>query len=120
MGSERGQPDSTGAREVIVESFFLDQDEVTNEMYYEFVRDRQYRPPSHWKNRKYPPGTARLPVYNVSWEDANAYAEWAGKRLPTEQEWEYAARGPENNLYPWGNREVHLIDPAGVCWHFGA
>ncbi|HET9531795.1 MAG TPA: bifunctional serine/threonine-protein kinase/formylglycine-generating enzyme family protein [Blastocatellia bacterium] len=105
MGSERSQPDSRAPREVTVESFFLDQDEVTNEMYYEFVRDRKYSPPSHWKNRKYPPGTARLPVYNVSWQDAKAYAEWAGKRLPTEQEWEYAARGPENNLYPWGNRE---------------
>jgi serine/threonine-protein kinase len=93
-----------------VEAFFLDIDEVSNEKYYDFVRDRNYPAPPHWKNGKYQPGTARYPVYNVSWKDAKAYAEWAGKRLPTEAEWEYAARGAGGNLYPWGNRGWNTND----------
>jgi serine/threonine-protein kinase len=106
MGSDdsRSYPASRPAHVVTVEDFFIDRDEVTNEKYYEFVRDRNYQAPSHWQNNKYPPGTARHPVVNVSWEDAKAYAEYAGKRLPSELEWEFAARGAAGNLYPWGNQ----------------
>jgi serine/threonine-protein kinase len=106
IGSDdpRSYPVSRPAHVVTVGDFFIDVDEVTNEKYYEFVRDRNYRAPPHWRNNKYLPGTAKYPVVNVSWEDAKAYAEYAGKRLPTEWEWEYAARGKEGNLYPWGNQ----------------
>ena len=81
--------------------FFIDQYEVTNEEYRQFVEATDYPPP--WNRRQYVPGTGSLPVVNVTWFDAQAYAKWAGKRLPTETEWEYAARGTDRRLYPWGN-----------------
>jgi eukaryotic-like serine/threonine-protein kinase len=84
-----------------VDAFFLDQTEVTNEQYYEFVKKTGHKPPSHWPRGMVPAGEANLPVYNVSWEDAHAYAQFVGKRLPRESEWEYAARGPDSRLVPW-------------------
>jgi serine/threonine protein kinase len=105
MGSDdpEAEAESRPAREVTVAGFFLDMNEVTNEEYQKFVKDQKYPPPPHWTNGEFPPGEARLPVWYVSWNDAKAYARWAGKRLPTEAEWEYAARGTKNLKYPWGN-----------------
>lgn len=105
MGSDalNADPAFTPSHKVTVLAFFLDIAEVTNEQYQEFVDKTGYAAPSHWKNNKYPPLTNKFPVYNVSWDDANKYARWIGKRLPTEEEWEYAARGAEGTIYPWGN-----------------
>jgi serine/threonine-protein kinase len=86
-----------------VDAFFIDKNEVTNEQYLEFVKASNYSPPSHWKDGTYPAGQGDFPVVNVSWNDARAYAEWAQKRLPSEFEWEYAARGTDGRLFPWGN-----------------
>ncbi|MEP7274161.1 MAG: SUMF1/EgtB/PvdO family nonheme iron enzyme [Acidobacteriota bacterium] len=93
------------AHAVKVDSFYLDINEVTNRRYKEFVEAKQYPAPRHWKNNgSYEPEDAELPVTFVSWTDANNYATWKGRRLPTEKEWEYAARsGDRNYLYPWGN-----------------
>lgn len=85
--------------------FYIDQHEVTNAQYAAFVRETGHRPPSHWRGRTPPEAIANAPVANVSWKDAGAYAAWAGKRLPTEQEWEYATRGSDGRLFPWGNDE---------------
>jgi len=87
---------STGA-------FFIDKTEVTNAQYKKFVEAASYPPPPHWKNGTYPEGEGEMPVVNVSYADAAAYAKWAGKRLPTEEEWEKAARGTDARYYPWGN-----------------
>jgi serine/threonine-protein kinase len=91
------------AHSVTVSDFLLDETEVTNEAYAKFVRERGWPAPSHWTNGQIPRGQAQFPVVNVSWEDANEYATWAGKRLPSEAEWEYAARGTKNTKYPWGD-----------------
>jgi formylglycine-generating enzyme required for sulfatase activity len=102
MGSESGDQRSRPRHVVTVESFFLDANEVSNQHYHEFIQKTGYKSPPHWQDKKYLPGTAQLPVVNISWTDASEYAKWVGKRLPTEREWEYAARGNQDNLYPWG------------------
>jgi serine/threonine-protein kinase len=96
------EADAKPAHEVTVQDFLLDETEVTNQQYQQFVKATGHAAPSHWQNGEFPSGEANLPVWNVSWEDAKAYAAWAKKRLPTEAEWEYAARGSSNLKYPWG------------------
>lgn len=103
MGREDGDKFEQPLHEVRVPSFYLDLTEVTNEMYLRYVRASGAKSPPHWKDGLYPDGEARFPVVNVSWTEASAYAEWMGKRLPHESEWEFAARGSDGRLYPWGN-----------------
>jgi formylglycine-generating enzyme required for sulfatase activity/serine/threonine protein kinase len=108
-GRNTGPPQETPAHPVEVQTFQMDRTEVTNTEYGEFVRDTKYAPPAHWAGDKPPFGQERWPVVNVSLDDANAFAAWRSKRdgvtyrLPTEDEWEYAARnGQQADLYPWG------------------
>ena len=100
MGTDdaKGNQYSQPTHYTTVADFFIDKNEVTNEEYYRFVKETSHAAPPDWKNGQPKPGTAKLPVVNVSWRDAKAYAEWARKRLPTEDEWEYAARGRSG---PW-------------------
>jgi formylglycine-generating enzyme required for sulfatase activity len=101
-------------RDVRVRAFAIDRTEVTREAYREFLVATGYRPPHvdedwarqawNWDGTDYPSGTGSEPVVLVSWGDAKAYCKWAGKRLPSEAEWQLAALGPgsEGRLYPWG------------------
>jgi formylglycine-generating enzyme required for sulfatase activity len=104
-------PDVSG-KTIQVDSFLIDRFPVTNSQYYEFVMSSGYRPSDttrflrHWKNGTFRQGQERYPVVNLSLEDMKAYAKWAGKRLPTEAEWQLAAQGRDNRKWPWGN-EFH-------------
>ncbi|MEP7338540.1 MAG: SUMF1/EgtB/PvdO family nonheme iron enzyme [Acidobacteriota bacterium] len=113
MGRSNGDEYERPAHTVTVGPFFIDRTEVTNEQYQRFVTETGHRAPTHWPNDKFTPTEAKLPVVNVSWDDANAYAVWAGKRLPTEAEWEFAARGTDGRLYPWGNAWIATASNAG-------
>ena len=97
-----------GVRKVHVKGFYINIYEVNNAQYKKFIKATGHSSPSHWENGTYPEGEDNYPVYNVSWYDANKYAIWTGKRLPTEQEWEKAARGIDGRHYPWGNESPSL------------
>jgi len=115
MGSQNGRIDAQPEHKIFLNAFYIDKYEVTNAQYKEFVdatgHPAPYLDPEkypwakeyNWVNGSYPEGMGNYPVVLVSWEDAAAYAKWAGKRLPTEAEWEKAARGTDKRNYPWGN-----------------
>jgi formylglycine-generating enzyme required for sulfatase activity len=88
---------------VTLPAFYIDKTEVTNAEYKQYCDATGYPVPPHWKNGTYAEGYARVPVTWVNWWEAQAYAAWKGKRLPTEAEWEKAARGADGRVYPWGN-----------------
>ena len=92
-----------------IKPFYLDKYPVTNAEFHRFLKASNYIPGDKlnflkdWRNGTYPPGWENKPVTWISIEDARAYASWAGKRLPHEWEWQYAAQGNDERLYPWGN-----------------
>ncbi|TNE52094.1 MAG: hypothetical protein EP343_01465 [Deltaproteobacteria bacterium] len=97
-------------RKIYLDAFYLDRHPVTNKQFRTFMEVTGYRPSdassrrflSHWSNGKIPRGQENHPVVFVSWHDARAYATWAGKALPTEAQWEKAARGLDGRKFPWG------------------
>jgi serine/threonine-protein kinase len=109
-------------REVHLDAFYLSRHPVTNRQFAKFMSVTGYAPDdaeahrflSHWKRGQCPDDLLDHPVVFVSWLDANAYCVWAGRRLPTEAEWEKAARGTDGRKYPWGKS-----DPDPSCANFG-
>lgn len=95
---------------VHIKQFYIDKYPVTNNQFYDFLESTGYQPADqtnfikHWENGKYPRKLKNYPVVYISYEDAQAYAKWAGKRLPAEVEWQYSAQGLDGRIYPWGNK----------------
>lgn len=95
----------TPSRVVYVNAFYMDVTEVTNAQYKQFLDATGHPAPKYWNNNRL--NKPDMPVVGVTWHDAVKYAEWAGKRLPTEAEWEYAARGGLDGVkFPWGNESA--------------
>jgi len=141
--------DKQPVHKVNLDSFWIDQNEVTNQAFSYFVTDTGYQTDAEmagWSytwdglnwvktsgtNWRHPNGTdndisgkEKHPVVQVSWNDAAAYCKWAGRRLPTEAEWEKAARGIDQRIYPWGNdppndRLLNAKNPAGGTMEVGS
>lgn len=105
LGAGDGLPDETPPHRVDLPAYYIDVHEVTVGEYARFVKETGIAPPIGWKDGQPPAGAERLPITNITWFDAMRYAIWAGKRLPTEAEWEKAARGVDGRRFPWGNTD---------------
>jgi formylglycine-generating enzyme required for sulfatase activity len=99
---------------VNLNGYYIDKYLVTNAQYARFIAATGHRPPSDWKDGKIQQGALLNPVTLVNWYDASAYAKWAGKRLPSEAEWEKAARGTDGRRWPWGNE----MDPVRLNTYY--
>jgi formylglycine-generating enzyme required for sulfatase activity len=113
FGSDTSEPNEGPAQIIDLPAFQVDRFEVANEDFTLFVNATDYQTEAEQSGanktwQSYVEGKGNHPVVKVSWNDAQAYCEWLGKRLPTEMEWEKAARGEEGSLFPWGNE----FDPA--------
>jgi formylglycine-generating enzyme required for sulfatase activity len=103
-------PKYNAGRKYTLPSYWMDRHPVTNGQYKAFLKATRYQPVDpinfllHWTAGAPPEGQENYPVVYVSWEDAKAYAEWAGKRLPTEIEWQYAAQTPDGRDWPWSKK----------------
>jgi len=102
MGTDDGDYEEQPEHIVTLSAFWIDRYEVTNKQYGKFCKETGYRKPAYSKDKDL--NQDKQPVTGISWDDALAYANWAKKRLPTEAEWEKAARGPNGGLFPWGNK----------------
>lgn len=121
-------PDEKPQHKVTLDAFLISKYETTNAQYHAFVMASGHRFPENccdpkynlWKGNVMIAGVEELPAINVSWDDAVAFCKWSGGRLPTEAEWEKAARGTDGRLYPWGNeppsgnRANYSFDPVSM------
>jgi len=130
MGTDgdKAEADERPKHKVALDAFMIGKYEVTNAQYQAFVKATGHRRPENccdpkfnvWKGSELIEGAEELPAINVSWDDAVAFCKWADARLPTEAEWEKAARGTDGRLYPWGNeppsgnRANYSFDPVSM------
>ena len=111
---ERADPQDKPQHKVTLPTFYLDKYLVTNAQYARFVAATKRRPPINWKDGRIPQGELMNPVTMVTWNDAADYAQWLGKRLPHEAEYEKAGRGTDGRRWPWGDR----MDPSRLNTYY--
>jgi formylglycine-generating enzyme required for sulfatase activity len=116
MGTDERLSDEGPQHRVTLPAFYIDRYEVTNLQYKAFIDATERRSPDHFRNRTFPEGKADHPVTFVNWFDARDYCAWAGKRLPSDQEWEKAARGSDGRSFPWGNEFSMYAANTPVRW----
>jgi formylglycine-generating enzyme required for sulfatase activity len=104
MGSNDGLPNERPEHSVTLDAFYIDQYEVTLTLYRKFLESGKHESPPTWDDEAATTVGDR-PAIGMKWADAAAYCQWAGKRLPTEAEWEKAARGTDSRRYPWGHMQ---------------
>ncbi|MCB0166392.1 MAG: SUMF1/EgtB/PvdO family nonheme iron enzyme [Anaerolineae bacterium] len=119
MGSKFGEPTEQPEHDVRVDGFYIDRFEVTNADYRACVTAENCTPASKVNSATVEgyrdnPAFDNYPVVGVSWDQAITYCQWVGKRLPTEAEWEFAASGADNRIYPWGNEFVPALSAAAA------
>jgi formylglycine-generating enzyme required for sulfatase activity len=113
VGRDEDDPFARPAHSVTLPAFFIDRTEVTNADYKKFTDATNHKSPDGWEGGSFLEGKDNFPVVGITWRDASEYALWANKRLPTEAEWEAAARGQEGYIYPWGNEWRSGLSNAG-------
>jgi formylglycine-generating enzyme required for sulfatase activity len=104
MGSNDGLPNERPEHTVTLDAYYIDQYEVTLVLYRQFLEATNHESPPTWDDEAAMTVGDR-PAVGMKWSDAQAYCQWAGKRLPTEAEWEKAARGTDGRRYPWGHMQ---------------
>lgn len=120
VGVETPDANHESLQQAKLEEFWIDQYEITNEQYAKYVKEKNPPVPEGWANGAFPTGQEKQPVQGVTWDQATAYCEWASKRLPTEAEWEVAARGPQSTLYPWGDDAGAVQLPRAGTYNVGS
>ena len=134
MGADDNDPEAGAVEKpqhwLYLSPYWIDRTEVTNAMYQQCVRAGDCQPPEKVSSKTRPAYYNNLqyqnyPVVFVSWDDASAYCHWADRRLPSEAEWEKAARGSDSQLYPWGNspadyRKANFNNLAGDTTRVGS
>ncbi|HEY5627023.1 MAG TPA: SUMF1/EgtB/PvdO family nonheme iron enzyme [Nitrospira sp.] len=104
MGSNDGLPNERPEHTVVLDAYYMDQYEVTAGRYQQFVESAQRNLPPTWDDEA-AQTLSNLPAVGMTWKDAAGYCKWAGRRLPSEAEWEKAARGTDGRRYPWGHMQ---------------
>jgi serine/threonine-protein kinase len=121
VGLDASDREHVPLQQVELNEYWLDQYEVTNAQYAAFLAKVAGQPvPGGWPDGNLPPGLENHPVEGITWDMAVAYCSWAQKRLPTEAEWEVAARGSTGLLYPWGNKERAIDLPRTESYPVGS
>jgi len=100
IGDDKGRPEERPRMRVFLEAYYIDRFEISNELFARFIKETGYRPEKGSSTRR---KEKRLPARHLTWKDVDSYCRWAGKRMPTEYEWEKAARGIDDRKWPWGN-----------------
>jgi formylglycine-generating enzyme required for sulfatase activity len=113
MGNDDGPAAETPAHKVRLSPYYIDQHEVTVRQFRLFLKEAHYRgqPPKSWTDDPKQNSSESLPMVMVNARDAQAYADWAAKRLPTEAQWELAARSTDSRLFPWGPEPITYAKP---------